>query len=94
MDMMRVEPARLIAAVRVPILIIQGTQDMQVKVMDAENLHAAAPSSTLAILDKVGHTLKEVPDGAPPLTVYMKADVPIAPAVVSAVADCVKQPAR
>lgn len=95
MDMMRVEPARLIAAVRVPILIVQGTQDIQVKLTDAEILHAASPSSTLAILDKVGHTLKEVPKGERGvMAVYTNADLPIARAVVSMVAEYIKQQAR
>ena len=41
-----------------PILIVQGTCDIQVKVRDAQNLHEANKSSILKIIPGMSHTLK------------------------------------
>lgn len=56
---MRYEPAEEIAKLKeTPILIVQGGNDMQVQVIDAENLHRAVPKSRLAVLPEMTHMLK------------------------------------
>ena len=56
---MRYEPAEEIAKLKeIPILIVQGGNDMQVQVIDAENLHRAVPESRLAVLPEMTHMLK------------------------------------
>jgi len=56
---MRYEPAEEIAKLKeTPILIVQGGNDMQVQVIDAENLHRAVPESRLAVLPEMTHMLK------------------------------------
>lgn len=54
------DPARMIAQVRRPVLILQGTRDVQVGVADAQALHRANPCATLALLPNVNHVLKIV----------------------------------
>ena len=44
------DPAKLIAAVAKPVLIVQGRRDMQVGVADAERLKEAAPKAELVLL--------------------------------------------
>ena len=44
-----------------PILICQGTTDIQVAVEEAEALKKAAPAAKLVIIEGMNHVLKTVP---------------------------------
>ena len=57
----RYDPAKSIAALTVPVLIVQGTTDVQVSVDEAKRLAAAAPRAKLLILEGMNHVLKSVP---------------------------------
>lgn len=87
------DPASLIAGTDKPVLILQGTQDIQVSVADAERLKAAAPSATLTLLPGVNHVLKTVGSDSRPANIatYANPDLPLAPGVVEAVAGFVKR---
>lgn len=91
-----VDPAKLAAAVRVPVQIVQGTRDLQVSVADAEALKAAQPAATLTLLPDVNHVLKAVPSDvrAANLATYADPALPLAPSVVAAIADFVTAPKR
>jgi uncharacterized protein len=54
-------PAEEIARLSVPVLIAQGTTDIQVGVAEAHALHAARPDAELLIVEGMNHVLKEVP---------------------------------
>jgi uncharacterized protein len=56
----RMDPQQLIAALQCPVLIIQGTNDLQVKETDARSLAAAKPEATLLLVKNMNHVLKEV----------------------------------
>ncbi len=60
-DLLSYKPAELIAKLRVPVLIVQGDNDLQVRVVDAKNLSQAQPSSQLKIFPGMNHVLKETP---------------------------------
>jgi pimeloyl-ACP methyl ester carboxylesterase len=51
-------PAAEIKKLKCPIMILQGTCDIQVKVKDAQNLHEANKKSILKIIPGMSHTLK------------------------------------
>lgn len=55
---MKFNPAEEIKKVKIPILIIQGTTDIQVTVNEAKNLSEAKPDATLLMIDNMNHTLK------------------------------------
>lgn len=95
-DVFSHDPARLIADLQVPVLVVQGGRDVQVPEDDARILADAAPQAELAILPEVNHALKTVPsDGlAENIATYSDPDLPIAPEVVEAVADFVTRIAR
>ncbi|MBW0143844.1 alpha/beta hydrolase [Sphingomicrobium clamense] len=57
------DPVGLLSNVDLPVIIVQGEEDLQVAVSEAEKLHAAAPESTLVLLDRVNHALKPVEPG-------------------------------
>jgi uncharacterized protein len=53
------DPRKEIAKLNIPVLIINGTTDIQVSVDDAKNLHTACKQSKLLIVDGMTHLLKE-----------------------------------
>lgn len=57
----RYVPAREIGKLKVPVLLVQGTTDLQVGVDQVRALQAAKPDACLALLPGMNHLLKEVP---------------------------------
>lgn len=55
------DPAEDIAKLRIPVMIAQGTTDIQVGVREGQLLHAARPDAELSIIDEMNHVLKSVP---------------------------------
>lgn len=53
-------PQEEIAKLNIPILIINGSKDIQVKNIDAELLHKAAQNSELFIVENMNHIFKEI----------------------------------
>ena len=90
-SMLRQEPAELIAAHDLPVLIVNGREDLQTPASDAEALAAARPDATLLLIDGMNHVLKQVPEGdrAANLASYADPDLPLAPGLADAIADFV-----
>lgn len=79
----RYMPAEEIAQLVVPVLIVQGTTDMQVSVVEAEALKRAKPDAGLLIVDGMNHVLKLVPtDPARQQASYSDPTLPVAPELV------------
>jgi hypothetical protein len=90
-DEFKYDPAKLAAAYPGPILVLQGTNDIQVAVVDAQTLAAARPGIKLVQLPGVNHVLKVAPaDRAGNAATYSNAALPLAPGVAEAVAAFVK----
>lgn len=53
----REDPAEAIAQLQQPVLIVQGTQDAQVDVAQAQRLHEAQPQARLRIMQGIDHLL-------------------------------------
>jgi pimeloyl-ACP methyl ester carboxylesterase len=87
-DMFQHDPAKLIAAVKLPVLIVQGDKDIQVSVSDAELLKRVQPVATLKLLPGINHVLKSVAsdDRAANVATYGDANLAISPAVPDAIA--------
>lgn len=86
------DPPKLMAQVRKPVLIVQGERDIQVGVDDARILKSAAPRSTLVLLPDVNHVLKAVTsdDRGANVATYADPNLPLATGVAKAIADFVK----
>ena len=86
------DPAKLAAQTKLPILIVQGGKDIQVSIADAERLKAANPGARLAILPNANHVLKDVEGDSPSanLATYGAPDLPLAEGLVSAIAAFVR----
>ena len=81
-----IDPAAVLAAVKAPVLILQGTTDIQVSVEDAQKLAAASPTAKLVLLDGVNHVLKTAPaDRAANIATYRDPALPLAPSVMPAI---------
>jgi uncharacterized protein len=83
------DPAVEIGKLKVPIVIVQGTADVQVGMVDANDLHRGAPGSKLVVVTGMNHVLKHAPDTSSQAAIlkgYENPAIPIEPAVVDAVA--------
>jgi pimeloyl-ACP methyl ester carboxylesterase len=87
----RYDPAKELAKLQVPVLIAQGTTDIQVSQGDARLLAAADPRARLVMVDGMNHVLKLVPpDMNQQVKSYSDPSLPVAPQLVNAVASFVK----
>lgn len=57
MNWMKYNPAEEIKKLDIPILVINGTKDLQVSVEEAQLLKEAAPSAQLVIIENMNHVL-------------------------------------
>lgn len=85
-DEMSYDPAKLVAAYRGPVLVLQGATDLQVSLADAERLVAARPGVRLVVLAGVNHVLKVAPtDRSANFATYADPSLPLAPGVAEAI---------
>lgn len=85
-------PSRRIAALRMPVLIVQGTTDIQVGVEQAEALKAARPDAGLAVIPGMNHVLKEVPaDPQRQMASYGDPALPLHPQLAGALTGFLRQ---
>ena len=77
------DPAREIAALDVPVLVLQGTTDFQVGVDDAQRLAAAKGDAKLALIDNMNHVLKRAVTLAEQQAAYTDPSLPIEPKAVA-----------
>lgn len=90
---LKYSPRNAVAALQMPLLIVQGTTDLQVSVDDARALAAAAPKARLVIVPGMNHVLKLVSgDLAQQMPSYANPDLPLAPALVDTVTAFVQGP--
>ncbi len=81
-----IDPKTAIAAVKAPVLIIQGDNDTQVQVADARLLAAARPDARLVLVPGMNHILKIAPtDRAGNAATYADPKLPLAPGLMEAI---------
>lgn len=87
---LKYNPQTEIKKLNIPILILQGTTDIQVSVADAEKLKKAKPSAKLVLLDGMNHALKQAPQNREQnITTYSNPDLPIDTSLVKTVTEFV-----
>ena len=89
---MALDPAKLVAAYRGPVQILQGERDIQVSPQDAALLAQAQPKAELRLLPDTNHVLKVVTtdDRAANLATYADPGLPLAPQIVPDIAAFVR----
>jgi fermentation-respiration switch protein FrsA (DUF1100 family) len=74
---MKYNPQDEIKKLSIPILIINGTKDIQVETNEAKLLHEANPESELKIIEKMNHLFKEINQDEENLKSYNNPNLPI-----------------
>lgn len=88
----RYDPRQELAKLNKPVLIIQGTTDLQVGVADAEKLANATKRAELRILEGMNHILKEAEsDRAKNIATYSMADLPLKTDLVKSVIEFIRK---
>ena len=85
-------PQKVIAKLHKPVLIVQGTTDIQITQQDAKMLAAANPKAKLVMIDNMNHIFKQAPsERTANIATYSQPDLPIAPGLIEVVANFIKQ---
>ena len=83
---LKYDPQLEIKKLKIPVLIIQGTTDLQVSVQNAHWLKAADPAATLVVVDQMNHVLKNAGTDTKENTgTYTNPDLPIMTEMVKAI---------
>ncbi|MGP4081165.1 alpha/beta hydrolase [Pseudalkalibacillus sp. R45] len=92
MSWMNYDPTEEIRQMSIPTLVINGKNDVQVSVADAENLAAARPDAELLLIDKMNHVLKEAPeDREGNLATYSDPTLPLADGLTEEITNFLKE---
>lgn len=89
---LKYDPQVELQKLKIPVLILQGTTDIQVSMEDAKLLSAAKPDAKLLIIDKMNHILRTAElDRQANLATYNDATLPLAEGFVKAIVGFVKE---
>ena len=83
-------PTKEIAKMKIPVFIIQGTNDLQVEKKEAQLLKEAQPKAQLLFVEGMNHILKEVKTIEENQQSYLKPDIPTSPKLIEAIAQFIK----
>ena len=86
------DPAAEITKLKMPVLIVQGTTDIQVGVEDAKQLAAAKPDAKFLLIDGMNHILRAAPiDRAANIATYSQPALPLKPELVPALVTFIRR---
>lgn len=92
MSWMKYDPAQVINELNIPILLINGTKDLQVEPAEAELLHAANNNSELKLIDKMNHVLFIIEgDAQENAKSYNNPSLKISEELIKSIVDFIKQ---
>jgi pimeloyl-ACP methyl ester carboxylesterase len=92
MSWFKYNPVQVLQAITIPVLLIQGTTDIQVDSKDFELLSQAAPAATRSLIPGMNHILKMVePDISKQKASYANASLPISPMVIRTIDQFLKE---
>lgn len=79
-SILKYNPVAEIKKLEIPVLIINGTKDLQIPESDAKLLHEASPKSELVIIENMNHIFKEIKgDSSENMESYNNPELPIMP---------------
>ena len=86
---MRYEPSNEARTLSQPLLVMQGTTDIQINLNDAIKLSTVNPRTRLAIISEMNHVLKPCAslDQQAQMMTYINDTLPLAPTLVATIAD-------
>jgi uncharacterized protein len=87
------EPKEEIKKIHEPVLIVQGTNDLQVPMEEAKKLKKACPNSMIVLVDGMNHVLKQAPsDRTQNFATYSNPDLPLCPGFMEPIVFFIKTP--
>jgi fermentation-respiration switch protein FrsA (DUF1100 family) len=88
---MRHYPSEILKTLKMPILIINGTKDLQVSESEAQLLKAANEKAKLTIIENMNHVLFEIKgDDLENSKSYNESVRPISPQLIKSITDFIK----
>ncbi|WP_424961985.1 alpha/beta hydrolase family protein [Ekhidna sp.] len=85
-------PTEEIKKLDIPILIINGTTDIQIEVSQANSLKKACPNADLLIIDAMNHVLKDAPaDPAANMATYNNPELPLSDGLITGMITFIKK---
>lgn len=84
------DPTKEITKMKIPVFIIQGTNDLQVERKEAQLLKEAQPKAQLLFVEGMNHILKEVKTIEENQQSYLNPAIPISPKLIEAIAQFIK----
>ncbi|WP_282017571.1 alpha/beta hydrolase family protein [Salegentibacter mishustinae] len=89
---MKYDPSEEIAKLKIPVLVINGTNDAQVKEEQAKILHNAALNSELVLLENMNHVFREIAsnDLTKNYQTYNNPELPLHPELIPVLTDFIK----
>jgi len=88
---MKYNPQDEIKKLHIPILIINGTKDIQTSEKEANLLQEAYPKATLKIIHNMNHIFKEINEDAENLKSYSNPNIPVIPKLIIEIRDFVNK---
>lgn len=89
---MKYNPTEEISKLEIPILIINGSHDIQVDTTEAELLKEANPEAELVILDKMNHVFRKIEgDSLENTKAYNEPNRPLHPELISVLVNFIKK---
>lgn len=87
----KLTPAAEIAKLKVPVMIVQGTHDIQTSLEDSKQLAAAMPSARVLTVEGMNHVLKNTPAGRlEQMPSYSDPTIPVVPQLLDEMASFVR----
>ena len=80
-----IDPAQELGRLTVPVLVVQGTTDIQASTADAERLAKGQPNATLEMVEGMNHVLKEVREAGQQTASYSDATLPLHPRLAESI---------
>lgn len=91
-DWMQYDPQEYIKKLTIPVLLINGTKDIQVWKKEANLLKKAKPEAQLLFIENMNHIFKEIDGGITEnQQSYMNPDLPVMEELIEAIAKFVKR---
>lgn len=89
---LKYDPAMEIRKLKIPVLIIQGTTDLQVPLNDAKLLSVAKPDARLLIIENMNHVFKESDsDVTQNMDTYKNPELPLKTGLTEGIVDFIKK---
>lgn len=91
-SLFKYDPRIELKKLKIPVLLLQGTKDLQISVADAEQLKSAHTKSELIIINNMNHVLKAISDGTEEnIKSYSNPDLPIDTILIKSMTDFIKK---